>query len=276
MGYADNAQVYHAELTGVSNALHILREGQQVLVLSDSQAALKSIARASPSTAQTLLKDIYDTLDTLGSQNTRFQWVPGHKGVEGNEKADIAAKRAANAIGPHNRPPIRFLSAIYPSFKKRVKTEWEDRWTRSNKGRNLHRLSPAPSPATRMLFTRLPKAESTLAVQLRTGKIGFNAFLYERQVPSVPSPRCHCGLGSMTVLHILTVCPSWNHLRRRFLHSLRTTDIRKILGTPKGIKAAVRFTLAINLLAQFSRITCEEQEERRLNAGSQPSQLSSA
>jgi len=80
----------------------------------------------------------------------------------------------------------------------------------------------------------------------------------------------------MTVLHILTVCPSWNHLRRRFLHSLRTTDIRKILGTPKGIKAAVRFTLATNLLAQFSRITCEEQEERRLNAGSQPSQLSSA
>ena len=122
-----------------------------------------------------------------------------------------------------------------------------------------------------MIFTGLPKAWSALAVQLRTGKIGFNAFLYERRVPSVLSPRCNCGLGDMTVLHVLTICPTWNDLRRRTLHTLRTTDTRKILGTPEGIKAAVRFTLITKLLAQFSHITGEEQVERKRNAGSQPS-----
>ena len=52
---------------------------------------------------------------------------------------------------------------------------------------------------------------TSLLVQLRTGKIGFNAFLHARKVPMVLSPRCPCGTGAgaMTVRHVLLACPTW-------------------------------------------------------------------
>ena len=190
--------------------------------------------------------------------------------MKGNEEADKAAKAAAGFIGPCTRPPIRYLSAVCSAALRPAKALWEARWTHSSKGRYTFRLTPRPAPTTRMLYAGLSKGRSALATQLRTGKIGFNAFLHERRVPSVLTPRCQCGLGDMTVIHVLLACPSWSSLRRRFLNALRTTDIRKILGTPEGIKAAVRFTLATHLLPQFERLAQEEQETRERSAGPSP------
>ena len=96
-----------------------------------------------------------------------------------------------------------------------------------------------------------PKAHCSLLTQLRTAKIGFNAFLYERQVPTVHSPRCACDLGAMDVRHILLTCPRWTEIREQELTTLNTTDLRKILGTTQGATAAIRFILRTKLLEQF-------------------------
>ena len=62
-----------------------------------------------------------------------------------------------------------------------------------------------------------------------------------------------------------------DQVRLSFFHTspslaeLRTLDIRKILNSAEGPKAAVRFTLATNLLPQFQRVAREEQETRRGN-----------
>ena len=66
----------------------------------------------------------------------------------------------------------------------------------------------------------------------------------------------------MTVRHTLLICPRWRELRQRYLARLKTSDIRQLLNTPKGLKAAVRFILATNLLPQFQRVAREEQEIR--------------
>jgi len=88
---------------------------------------------------------------------------------------------------------------------------------------------------------------------------------YERRVPTILSPRCACDLGTMTVHHILLVCPIWASLRSRYLAGLKTLDIRKILNSIEGSKAAVRFVLATDLLPQFQRIAREEQETSKDN-----------
>ena len=56
------------------------------------------------------------------------------------------------------------------------------------------------------LLGLLQKHESSLLVQIRTGKIGLRAFLHSRRVPGVTSPGCECGAGRETALHLILEC----------------------------------------------------------------------
>ena len=49
------------------------------------------------------------------------------------------------------------------------------------------------------------RAQSSLTIQLRTGKIGFRAFLYKMKVPGIEDPLCNCCEDGkeMTVEHVL-------------------------------------------------------------------------
>ena len=52
----------------------------------------------------------------------------------------------------------------------------------------------------------LTKAESSLLVQARTGKIGLRQFLFQRRVPGVATPLCECGGAEETVAYALEGC----------------------------------------------------------------------
>jgi hypothetical protein len=65
--------------------------------------------------------------------------------------------------------------------------------------------------------------------QLRTGKIGFNNFLYSRGVPEVLSRRCACDIGDMTARHIIRVCPNWGDTAKRLYGRNRA----RFKGNPK-------------------------------------------
>src|ERR1700684_3835831 len=82
------------------------------------------------------------------------------------------------------------------------------RWQREvDRSRARHRgraEEPADEPPTKerlKLHDELQKAESSLLVQMRTGKIGLRAFLFERRVPDVMTPVCSCGDGWGKVYH---------------------------------------------------------------------------
>jgi hypothetical protein len=64
------------------------------------------------------------------------------------------------------------------------------------------------------LHEGLRKAESSLAIQLRTGTNGLDAFLFQARVPSVSSPLCSCGRGWHTAKHVLIFCP--RHAEARY------------------------------------------------------------
>ena len=52
----------------------------------------------------------------------------------------------------------------------------------------------------------LKKAESSVLTQARTGKIGLNAFLFQRRIPGIPTPLCGFGEGPETVRYLLIRC----------------------------------------------------------------------
>ncbi|KAJ8955174.1 hypothetical protein NQ318_009068 [Aromia moschata] len=75
--------------------------GKTILIYSDSQAALQALA--CNKIKSKLVCDCLETLQALANHNKiMLKWVPGHKGVEGNEETDTLARKgsATTLIGP--------------------------------------------------------------------------------------------------------------------------------------------------------------------------------
>ena len=88
--------------------------------------------------------------------------------------------------------------------KPRLWDEWRLRWQAKQAAvrRSNERYAADDEPdfrhGLRATFRRhgsTPKFVSTMLTQLRTGKIGLNAFLHVRNVPDVANPQCACGEG---------------------------------------------------------------------------------
>jgi hypothetical protein len=81
--------------------------------------------------------------------------------------------------------------------------------------------------------------------------VGFNAFLYERKVPTITTPGCGCGHNQMTVEHVLLRCPTSADKREEVLGPLQQGGLKDLLTTREGCYQAARFVLRTDLLEQF-------------------------
>lgn len=91
----------------------------------------------------------------------------------------------------------------------------------------------------------LKKAESALANQIRTEKIGLADFL------SFISLACPCGWHRQTPKHVIMFC---NLLRGRelMLREAGTNNYRLLTEAPKSLKALTAWLMRSGLLGQFS------------------------
>ncbi|KAM4063456.1 reverse transcriptase (RNA-dependent DNA polymerase) [Hirsutella rhossiliensis] len=133
--------------------------------------------------------------------------------------------------------------------------EWTRRWERElrdAKARHPRRAlqpsdteTPPPKPGRRLkAHADLYKHESSTLIQLRTGKIGLNSFLYHKNVPSATTPLCRCGGGEETVFHVFLRCPLQADNRRLLPGALRTdADLRALLMRPDTAPYLVRWFL---------------------------------
>src|SRR5437763_16915249 len=89
---------------------------------------------------------------------------------------------------PSEMAPIRYLSVVYNQLQRQAHERWTSRREQGVKGEYLRWLTPTPVEGGSQAHAGRTKAESALLTQLRTGKIGFNAFLHEWKVPGYASP----------------------------------------------------------------------------------------
>lgn len=93
--------VYAGELVGIWLALTTARDHLwskiTIVNFTDNQAAIRAIQNLTKQSGQNILVKIFSVLDELRAQGKEIQlheWIPAHKEVAENEKADIAAKMA--------------------------------------------------------------------------------------------------------------------------------------------------------------------------------------
>ena len=104
-----------------------------------------------------------------------------------------------------------------------LKAKWRRDWVEGTRGRHLFTLALQVIHRHLELHQNRKKAHSALLTQLRTGKIGLNQFLHERNVPGYASGNCECGKGAITVRYILLTCPRWREEREELLERSGST-----------------------------------------------------
>lgn len=115
-------EVFHAELLGIVQALQLARNlgvREPVTVFLDSNAATSRLQHTQTESGQAQAIQAHTAAQVLQSQGRQpiIQCVPGHAEVEGNERADKAAKQTTN------KPPNISSGGISLAFTRRARTD---------------------------------------------------------------------------------------------------------------------------------------------------------
>jgi hypothetical protein len=193
--------------------------------------------------------------------------------VLGNEIVDQHAKEAAQEPdepqNPRNRY-IRLAAAAKRQFRDDAKIEWESVWTSEKTGRPTKRLIEAPTKKTLEYWTGLRKATASILMQLRTGRVGLNAYL--ARINRCESAQCDCELGNQTVSHVLLECPLHQDERDWMRNVLSEQGIAlrrdELLTRPEARTTVAEFMVKTGLLGQFQALDpialgAEEADERK-------------
>ena len=239
--------VYTAELTALHLAVKQLRNHCECWICriyTDSQAAIKAIDHPQRQSGQTIIKDILGSIDEVVNEHPHLQieivWIPGHAEIEGNERADTEAKKAATVptlSQPHNYRPLKSARARY--IKAAAKKQWEKAWSENIKtSAAFRRITKGKYAKTGpKLYNEIENRNGAAKIaQLRMGHCGLNRYLYRFSIRN--SPYCQCGYGKETVEHYLLECRNYREQRKKLRREAGTGKMRVeiLLGDPKTIK----------------------------------------
>ncbi|GAB0096709.1 hypothetical protein DMENIID0001_122590 [Sergentomyia squamirostris] len=90
-----------AKLLGVQKLAELGIRGRKIQILSDSRAAILSLSGFNSRSA--LVLQCRDVLESISQEcEVGLYWVPGHKGIQGNEEADRLASAGSSSpfFGP--------------------------------------------------------------------------------------------------------------------------------------------------------------------------------
>ena len=94
------------------------------------------------------------------------------------------------------------------------------------------------------IHRNLSRAQSSIAVQIRSEHIGLNSYLYRRKVPGVINPKCQCGYPSQNVKHMVLACPQWAMGRGEVLQKAKDRSFAAMMNSPDDIERITKWILA--------------------------------
>ena len=179
-----------------------------------------------------------------------IRWTPSHQGVDGNERADALARRAA--AREQSRESLAYLQEASLSHLTRRSTEARaletSSWIRDHV-RRRHRYRPPPGGRMRKELRGVRKELAGRYYQLLSGHAAIAPHL--RRVGQATSDSCWwCGSGErQTRLHLFSRCHRWTPEIRELWRRVeaecetgpRAPSVRRLFRDPRATPAALDF-----------------------------------
>ena len=224
--------------------------------MCDSQKALKAIALPFTSQEDRFLRGLVyqktEELQLIGYSIT-FQWIPGHSGLIGNEKADLSAKSRAEKGGKLTErwSSLAYIRKNVTETRTRDLTKWHEMETQDREASRCGYYVLRTKGGISLALGSAPKKYASRYYQLKVGHGAGGTFLV--RIGVIQTPRCWwCGTPEQTVEHFYARCRKWRKQRRKLVRELEKEGIRwqpqverRWLGGLLGNEKAV--TLSVSL-----------------------------
>ena len=156
-----------------------------------------------------------------------LEWLPAHRGIAGNELADVAAKQATR-LEVITDSVLSYKSGRR-TIKRAMEREWHRVWNQRGEGRHLVLVK---DKIEHWPIASIPddRRSETVMARMRIGHAGLRAYLFRFGLHT--SPYCECGEAE-NVQHVLIDCPVWSSQRREiFATEIRNgqLNMRTLLG----------------------------------------------
>ena len=143
-------------------------------------------------------------------------WIPGHVGIEGNDRADFHAKEAALRLGTSEIPILH--SDFSVSIKRILSGKWSLDWDviQLNKLRSVKFHIGEWSSSN-----RVSRREEVVLSRLR---IGHTLLTHKHLFDSEPPPHCNACDADVTVEHVLIHCKLYDNQRKAHFSGLLSAN----------------------------------------------------
>ena len=266
LGPSTRHTVYEAEIVGTILALQLLlaerRPIKRASIALDNTATIQASTLRTAAPGRYLTDMFHDSVQKLREAHPgirlTLRWVPGHAGVEGNERADTAAKEAAGGRSGAPRALPKGLRKTLPlsasrarqNFKHVLQEKAKQEWQESRRGRRMAEVDRRlPSKTYTRLVSSLPRRHANLLFQLRTGHVPLYRHL--ERIGKVLTATCPaCEEAQESVSHYLLDCPAYSLHRAVHLAPLgragRTLSV--LLASQKAMRPLFNY---INATGRF-------------------------
>ncbi|KIJ39724.1 hypothetical protein M422DRAFT_174834, partial [Sphaerobolus stellatus SS14] len=272
LGKTGEHTVYEAELVGMILGLEMLRRERRTVTAAiylDNQAAIKATQKDDEvGPAQHLRREaesLYSRVITKHEGiNFSLVWVPGHVGIEGNEKADSEAKAAARGEGSPTtelpqalRNPLPLsTSAVKAAYKLSIPEQHKRLLMNAGRLERIQRVDAnAPATAYRRTVRSLSRRQTSILTQLRTGHNPLNHHLH--RIGARETPFCaHCGTKRETVFHFIMSCEAYREQRTLLRKEIPPTlyNITNLLSHKDCIPELLKY---VDQTGRFKRTLAE-------------------
>lgn len=219
------SNVFTAELLAVYMACELIRSMPKgsYIIASDSMSAIQAIIKIQISPRKTRLlyacKQIFSFLNSQGYK-VQLLWVPAHRGIKGNDKADHLAKRASTSDSISDRSPEWQL--FVRSNLNFILNAWQELWTSGTLGRFC--FSIVPKILLVPWFDKFDQYLSRVEIRLISRIVSNHVCLsgHLSRINIIDSPICEfCNDNTYeTPDHILFHCTTFENNRHTFIQTL--------------------------------------------------------